>query len=189
MTRPVPPPNPPGYYLALYISQFRANLASGNARPFVIPYSVFGAFILPVLYLSIPHRQRPWLYTARWLVALVMAAWNAWVLKSGTSSENMAVSYATGLAMAWGTIWGGGLVLFGDVQGGVARVAIRKGAKNEDEKRKHVDESVEKLPDGYEHYWQPYPEDRPFLERLGWVCALYLSFRGVGRFVYPLFAS
>lgn len=34
-----------------------------------------------------------------------------------------------------------------------------------------------------EYAWQKYPEDAPFLERLGWCADLILSFRGAGKLV------
>jgi len=51
-----------------YRAAFKARVAAGEARPYVFPYNMFASHILPILYMSIPHTKRPWLYRARWLV-------------------------------------------------------------------------------------------------------------------------
>ncbi|KAK3943608.1 hypothetical protein QBC46DRAFT_376579 [Diplogelasinospora grovesii] len=225
-------------WLETYRAQFRTTLANGEIKPFVIPYTLFGAFFLPVLYLSIPHRNRPWLYRLRWVVAAAMVWFNVRTMQT-TSSTSMAVAYATGLMAAWGTIWGLTVVVFmEDVQVRAARVdrrprqhsngGIRDGSANghaqdgngngmvrngngtghvgngngnghirvttekgerldkeaetetKGKRRVWVDESVAAVINDHEYYWQPFPETGSFMERLGWVCDLYTSFRGTG---------
>ena len=181
------------YYLAQYRAQFGAALAAGAARPFVLPWSVAGSFVLPVLYLSVPHRHRPWLRRLRGPVVLAVALLNLDVIANGTSSANIAVSYAAGLAAGWGTIWTATLVLFMRVQTDVKRVAWRpkkpkrKGDVIDDDVSAAVDESVARVADDWEQYWQAFPEDGGFGERLEWVWDLYLSFRGAGMFLPPFF--
>ncbi|KAK0657661.1 pyridoxal phosphate-dependent transferase [Cercophora newfieldiana] len=179
----------PTHYLHHHRSQFRAALAAGTATPFVLPRSVAGSFVIPVLYLCIPHRKRPWLYRLRWAVVGLMVLLNWEVVRSGTGSENYAVGYAIGLTVAWGTIWGTALVAFMRVQWDVCRVQLRPRAKVEGEteeerkrRRKNApDESVAAMVDDWEYYWEPFPEDGTLMERLGWVVSLYLSFRGAGH--------
>jgi hypothetical protein len=91
-------------------------------------------------------------------------------------------------------IWGTALVGMMDVQLDVARVQLRrrrtrKGEERELRRREAVDESVRGVVDEFEYYWEAYPEDGSFMERLGWVVSLYLSFRGVGRFFEKPFWS
>lgn len=87
----------PSWLLHLHRAEFSAALASGTTKPFVVPWSVSGAFFLPVLYLCVPHRKRLWLYQLRWVVAGLMALLNCDVLISGTRSGNHAIGYAIGL--------------------------------------------------------------------------------------------
>ncbi|KAH8884464.1 hypothetical protein GQ53DRAFT_390910 [Thozetella sp. PMI_491] len=207
MALPDPILNPGAYQRHLYTSTFRASVAAGEARPLVIPYSLAGVFILPVLYLCIPHKRRPWLHHMRYAILAAMVFLNAHLLLR-TSSTNMAGAYATGLAAAWGIVWGSTLLLFMRPQFDAARVARRR------KKRKHSDEySSETIRRGqenghmpayrpgekssgggqvapdesvaaalieYEYYWQSYPENGSFLERLDWSMDLATAFRGSG---------
>ena len=180
----------PSHYRRLYRAQFADSLARGSAQPFVLPYAFVGATVLPVLYLSISHRKRPWLALLRFPVALTVLLFNTNLLLRGTSSASFAVAYAAGLVAAWGSIWGVGLLLFADVQTRVARVRLRRRVNRvgeiEDNKKGAVivDESeAAVLKSGeWEHYWQGYPEEGTFWERLGWVWDLNMSPRGVGEF-------
>ncbi|KAK1752449.1 membrane bound O-acyl transferase family-domain-containing protein [Echria macrotheca] len=188
--------NLPARYLGLYRAEFYSEVLSlGTARYFVIPYTLFGC-LLPVLYLSVPHRDRLWLRSARFVVALGVVLLNWEIIRSGTSSASIAVSYATGLVAAWGTVWGVGLVLCVDVQRGVARVRVRErrgggwageggadrltGGEEEEKKQAAVADEGELPPREYEHYWETYPEDGGFFKRLAWVWDLFSSFRGIG---------
>jgi len=83
---------------------FKAAVTAGEARPFLVPWSLIPTLVLPALYLSIPHTRRPWLYQARYLVAAAVVGLNLEMLWS-TSSTNMATAYATGLCAAWGISW------------------------------------------------------------------------------------
>lgn len=193
LTKLFPPTDLPAYYRDLYRSQYYADLAKGTVRPLTLPYSLIGC-LLPVLYLAFPHRRRPWLYRSRFLVVLAMILFNIDVVFwRRTSSANFASSYATGLTCAWGTIWGTTLLLVMDVQGTVARIALRRRTDPDHDASKEVaniaDESIRyAIKQGWEYYWQPYPEDAPFTTRLAWVWSLYTSFRGAGKsspaFVY-----
>ncbi|KAK3337027.1 membrane bound O-acyl transferase family-domain-containing protein [Cercophora scortea] len=194
-------PNIPAFYLAHYRSQFATRVAAGEARPLVIPFSLLGPLILPVLYLAIPHTKRPWLYRARLVVAAAMLALNAWTAAT-TSSANMAVAYAVGLMAVFGSFWGLAVVVFMRVQFESARVEMRLRKENvvEVEEPAEVgsggggggyvyavidgqpvpDESVAATIGEHEYYWQTYPETGSFMQRLGWVWDLYTSFRGTG---------
>lgn len=49
--------------------------------------------------------------------------------------------------------------------------------------QKVPDESIAAaLEDGYEYYWQPYPEHAPLLTRLEWAFDLVTAFRGSGKY-------
>lgn len=119
-----------------YRAYFSSALAADHLRPLVIPYSVLGAFIIPVLYLAIPHTRRPWLYKARYLVMLGIVAFNmAETFGYGagrrrSSSANFAVGYAVGLMQAWGVLWSATLLLWMRPQFDAERVAKRRRDKS-----------------------------------------------------------
>ncbi|KAL2018710.1 hypothetical protein VTK56DRAFT_484 [Thermocarpiscus australiensis] len=178
-------------YKQHYRAAFDAALAAGKVKPLVIPWSFTGSFFLPLVYLSIPHRNRPWLYRMRWLVAAAAVYLNARLMQT-TSSDNEAVAFATGLVAVWGTIWSLRLLIFTRPQWEAARVERRprrRRQKNEngptEEKIMMMmlaapDESVAAaLPDN-EYVWQRFPADAPFLARLAWTADLLTSFRGAG---------
>ena len=83
---------------------FRLAVSTGNIRPFLYPWDLLPTFLLPALYLSIPHTRRPWLYRARFLVAAVIVALNLDILRN-TSSIGSATSYASGLCASLGIAW------------------------------------------------------------------------------------
>ncbi|KAM7209082.1 hypothetical protein V8F20_000691 [Naviculisporaceae sp. PSN 640] len=187
--------NLPALVLAHHRATFHANVANGTARYFVFPYSLLGSTIVPIIYLTIPHKNRPWLYQARWAVAAVMVALSVDLMTNGTSSANVVVSYSTGLVACWGLIWGLTILLVLDPQFEAARVMKRRRRKNLEKvgggrngagnnecqgKEVAIDESVALLQDEYEHYWQYYPSEGTFMERLGWVLDLTVALRGVG---------
>ncbi|PSR90443.1 hypothetical protein BD289DRAFT_505143 [Coniella lustricola] len=110
-----------------YRAYFTSAHAAGDLRPLVVPYSLLGAFIIPVLYLAIPHTRRPWLYAARYPVMLAIVTFNmAETFGSGSSSANFAVGYAVGLMQAWGVLWSATLLVWMRPQFEGERVAKRK---------------------------------------------------------------
>ncbi|KAL1844276.1 hypothetical protein VTJ49DRAFT_2333 [Mycothermus thermophilus] len=174
--------------------------ARGDVRPLVIPWSFVGSFFLPLLYLSFPHTNRPWLYRLRWAVAATIVYFHVRMLQTTTASDE-AVAYTTGLAAVWGTIWSLRLLVFTRPQWDAARIVCRlrrrekegrrvNGVKKQEEKTQEdgiladmtvPDESVAAaLAQGYEYVWQSYPADAPFFTRLGWSADLLTSFRGAG---------
>lgn len=219
----------------VYRAHFAHELGLGTVKPLVIPYGVLVTFGLPILYFAIPHRNRPWLFRARYLLMLGILLYN--VRESFvTTSPNFAVGYAVGLMQAWGIIWNLTLLVFmrpqfdaerverrrarprGNAQVGVngstnghARVSdakengrpVQNGdvhavtrvngsskgpAQNSNARETEVgkavdvpDEDIAKsLAQGYEYYWQSYPENASFLARLDWSFDLVTSFRGTG---------
>ncbi|AEO53531.1 hypothetical protein MYCTH_2294996 [Thermothelomyces thermophilus ATCC 42464] len=175
------------YYQKQYRAAFRAALEAGEVRPLVIPWSFVGSFFLPLLYLSIPHVNRPWLYHMRWLVAAAVIYLNVRLLQT-TSAINEAVAYATGLLAAWGTINALRLLIFTRPQWDAARVERRPrrpgvGLKEGMEKQTAMvspDESVGTSLAHSEYFWQPFPATGSLLARLGWTADLITAFRGAG---------
>jgi hypothetical protein len=184
------------YHQQEYREAFRAALATGRVQPFLFPWSFIGSFFLPLLYLSIPHTQQPWLYRMRWAVAAAVVYLNVRLVQT-TSADNEAMAYATGLMGAWGIIWSLRMLIFTRPQWDTARVERRprtqkaNGFKREAEKEGPStmvppDESVAVSLRHNEYFWQHFPSTAPFLTRLGWTADLLTSFRGAGwNFAIP----
>ncbi|KAF2969505.1 hypothetical protein GQX73_g4070 [Xylaria multiplex] len=119
-------------YRELYRAKFRADVRDGAATPFVVPLHLLAYWIVPTLYLTIPHRNRPWLYHARWLVLGFVCAFN-WYLVRHVRSISFASSYGVGLLGAWTTIWTFTLLIWTRPQWDARRVERR-------EIMRHVDE-------------------------------------------------
>ncbi|KAH8905115.1 hypothetical protein BR93DRAFT_999159 [Coniochaeta sp. PMI_546] len=114
-----------GLYHREYLkAQFKADLAAGRARPLVVPLDLLGTFLIPLIYLCIPHARRPWLYRMRFAVMALMT-WLNLNMMARASSTNMAAAYATGLAAAWGTLWGMTLLIWTRPQFEAERVERR----------------------------------------------------------------
>lgn len=119
------------YVRDLYRLRFKHELAAGALKPMVIPYTILGTFILPVLYFSIPHVRRPWLHRARYPLMLAILVFNISEALT-TSSANFGVAYGVGLMHAWGILWTATLLVWMDPQVEAERI----------EKRKRVGEST-----------------------------------------------
>lgn len=113
------------YIRDLYRLHFAHELAAGTVHPLIIPYSVLGAFILPILYFTIPHVNRPWLFRARYLLMAFIVWFNFREVRT-SSSVNFAVGYAVGLAQAWGVLWSAALLVWMSPQFEAERVEKRK---------------------------------------------------------------
>lgn len=96
-------PPPPTKVLGAYQSIFYSRVASGEVKPLVLPHLLYG--IIPVtIYLCIDHRDRPWLYKARWVV-LAGVLWWQFKMLTETGSRSPANGFAAGLVAAWGMVW------------------------------------------------------------------------------------
>lgn len=197
------------YIRDIYRLHFTYEVAAGSLKPLIIPYSLLGTFIIPIVYFSIPHVNRPWLYRARFLVMLFILAFNTHETLS-SSSANFAVGYGVGLVQAWGILWNATLLIWMSPQFEAERVEKRKRAavaagsgtamnghttQNESTVKDNYiksngfveaynapDEDVMRsLKEGYEYYWQAYPADAPLSIRLDWSMDLVFSFRGTGK--------
>lgn len=122
---------------------FREALAQGQVRPLLLPWCLVPSFVLPALYLALPHvggsggsgggsrsdnssLRRNLLRAARLPLAAAIVALNVNMLWSPwwppVSSLNMASAYATGLIVAWGTQWALTVLVWTDPQRDAERV-------------------------------------------------------------------
>lgn len=188
---------------AAYRAAFTQAVAAGRARPMVMPYSLLGAFILPTIWLAIPHTRRPWLYRSRWLVMLFIVVFNLRLVRD-TSSTNMAGSYGAGLVLAWGIVSNANLLLWKRPQFDSARVirrpwsqakaangtatqgrangvVVENGIAHRRPGKVGQTAAEEHVDDDSEFVWETFPEDAPFSHRLNWALDLVFSLRGAGK--------
>ncbi|KAI0432942.1 hypothetical protein F5Y09DRAFT_113743 [Xylaria sp. FL1042] len=112
-------------YRELYRAKVRADIQAGTTTPLIVPLHLLTYWIIPTLYLAIPHRNKPWLYHARWLVIGFDCAFN-WYMVRNVKSLNFAASYGVGLVAAWATIWNFYLLVWTRPQWDARRVERQK---------------------------------------------------------------
>ncbi|KAI0409744.1 hypothetical protein F4802DRAFT_604398 [Xylaria palmicola] len=123
--QPLPLPDLASTYQELYRARILADAQAGITTPFVVPFHLLAYWIVPTLYLALPHRGRPWLYRARWLVLAFVCVFN-WHMVRHVTSPNFAVSYGVGLVAAWTTIWSFTLLVWTRPQWDAKRVERRR---------------------------------------------------------------
>ncbi|KAJ3578907.1 hypothetical protein NPX13_g1663 [Xylaria arbuscula] len=111
-------------YRQFHRDQFRADVQAGITTPLVVPLHLFAYWVVPTLYLAIPHKNRPWLYRARWLVLAFVCAFH-YDMTRHVKSLNFAASYGVGVIAAWGTIWNFYLLVWTKPQWDARRVERR----------------------------------------------------------------
>lgn len=104
-----------------YGDTFRLAVANGTAKPLLLPWCLLGPFIVPALWLAVPHKRRMWFYHTRWL-AMAFIVWSNIYHLRYASSTNMACAYAAGLAATWGTVLSLNLLIWTRPQFDAARV-------------------------------------------------------------------
>ncbi|KAH7035084.1 uncharacterized protein B0I36DRAFT_317579 [Microdochium trichocladiopsis] len=102
-----------------------------TSRPFLIPLYLCGVYIIPAIYLAIPHRseQSKWIYVARWPL-LAGLTWFHVQMILHVSSPNFASAYAAGLLGAWGVIWNLTVLVWTRPQWDGKRVEVRRRMNN-----------------------------------------------------------
>lgn len=107
-------------YRAIFVKQ----VAEGRLRPFVIPYSVIVALLVPALWLAIPQSRHGWMRQATWPVAALVVGFNLEVIRS-TSSTNMAIAYISGIVSFWSILSTMNVLVWTKPQLNAARVVKR----------------------------------------------------------------
>ena len=166
----------PNEALDIYTTSFKALKSAGDIRPVVFPYVLYGYFLVG-FYLLIPHRDRPWVYRARWLVLASTCWWNLSMLQQ-VQSKDMTVSFLIGLLNVYGCLWAWKLLIVEKPQWEGRRVQPREGWT---EQKKISEGAGNGHADGQkltEYYWQSYP--KTFRERWDWVYDLCVNYRYPG---------
>lgn len=125
MTQQVPLLDLASTYREFYRTRFRAEVQAGTTTPLIVPLHLFAYWVVPTLYLAIPHKNRPWLYRARWLVLAFVCAFHYDMIRH-VKSLNFAASYGVGVIAAWGTIWNFYLLVWTKPQWDARRVERRR---------------------------------------------------------------
>ena len=122
---------------AEYRALFQQLVAEGVRRPLVLTDCVVGAFIVPTLWLALPHSPsnscHRWTRPATWLLVAFVVAFDLEVLWNA-SSTNMAFAYAADLASFWGILSTLNLLVWTSPQVDAARVVRRNEVRTSDEK-------------------------------------------------------
>ncbi|KAH9872885.1 hypothetical protein J1614_005279 [Plenodomus biglobosus] len=190
--------------LELYYAQYDKQIASGEFQPFLYPWGTFGALVA-IIYLLIPHQNRPWLRNCRYLVFAWVTGFAVYTILY-TRAKLIAASFGIGLISAWSVAWVGAILVCNDAQTDFMRIERMEGAfgapKAMSKEKDFTSNTESDHPRILKHEngdtnnlisagtagpsnrhgqfaWQPYPIS-PFIERVDWVLDLFCNFRGAG---------
>jgi hypothetical protein len=173
-----------------YYAEYDRNIASGKYRPFLYPWGTLGALVV-IVYLLIPHQNRPWLKNCRFLAFAWIVAFAIYSTLY-TRAKGMAPAFGVGLISAWSVVWVSAILICNDAQTDFQRIERLEGAfkssKPETPQEKDSQDAVPNdMTKGHSgptarhgsFAWQAYPLT-PFIERLDWVLDIFCNFRGAG---------
>jgi Membrane bound O-acyl transferase family len=89
--------------MRIYQAALDVRVKAGEIRPLLLPHDGYGLFAL-LIYLCIPHVNRPWLYAARWPLLAFIVVFDLNLIR-GTSSMYVGAGFGVGLIAAWGIVW------------------------------------------------------------------------------------
>ncbi|KAH8815468.1 hypothetical protein F5884DRAFT_179918 [Xylogone sp. PMI_703] len=107
--------------------------ASNQLIPFILPYHLFPCLLLSI-YLCIPHKNRPYLYAARWGLLLFTILFNTHTILRVTSI-NPGFGFISGLICVWQVFWSFKWLILNRPQWDAKRVERRKRRDGEDGSR------------------------------------------------------
>ncbi|KAE8842050.1 hypothetical protein P3342_002652 [Pyrenophora teres f. teres] len=184
-----------------YHKHYDHAIASGEDQPFLYPWGLLGPLGV-IIYLLIPHENRPWLKKCRYLAFAWVTSFAIYTT-AYTRARELVSALVLGLLCAWSVLWFGAILVCNDAQTDFMRIERTTGVFGSDGRRRKdrsevngntepkekdaQEDATHDVINGYagprdrhgEFAWQPYPLT-PFIERLDWVLDLLCSFRGVG---------
>lgn len=184
-----------------YHEQYEKDIQAGKYQPVLYPWDTLGALIV-VIYMLIPHRNRPWLRKARFIVFAVNLVHTIYLIRH-VRAKGVASTLGIGLFASWSTIYILAVIVCNDPQRDFMRIertegvfgsaktppanGTQNGTKDSNSHEhngtpRNLSEPKESLGPTQRHgafAWQPYPST-PFIERLDWVLDLFANFRGAG---------
>ncbi|KAF1915726.1 membrane bound O-acyl transferase family-domain-containing protein [Ampelomyces quisqualis] len=179
-----------------YYAQYDKQIASGEYQPFLYPWGTLGAAVV-IVYLLIPHQNRPWLKKCRFLAFAWITGFATYTM-TYTRAKGMAPAFGIGLMSSWSVAWCSAILVCNDCQTDFQRIERLEGvfgrsrqqSLQDPDKRdsatdkKEVQNEMIKGTSGPSRRhgtfaWQPYPLT-PFIERVDWVLDIFCNFRGAG---------
>ncbi|KAF2012495.1 hypothetical protein BU24DRAFT_331295, partial [Aaosphaeria arxii CBS 175.79] len=100
-------------------------IQAGQIQPFLYPWGTLGAAVV-IVYLLIPHQNRPWLKKARFLVFAFNAGFSIYCILY-TRARIMAGALGLGLISAWSICWTFALLVVNDAQTDFQRIERTEG--------------------------------------------------------------
>jgi hypothetical protein len=184
-----------------YHAQYDKAIVSGKYQPFLYPWGTLGALVV-IIYLLVPHQNRPWLKRCRYLAFAWISAFAVYSILY-TRTKGVAPGLGIGLISVWSVAWVGTIMLCNDAQTDFMRIerlegvfgsgekqtkekAEMNGSTESKEKEVHKEAKDDVVTSNAgprdrhgQFAWQPYPL-APFIERLDWVLDIFCNFRGTG---------
>jgi len=122
-----PDPWPRSHYdlIEYYYARYDKQIASGEYQPFLYPWGTLGAVVV-IIYLLIPHQNRPWLKKCRFLVFAWMLGFALYTLMY-TRAKGMASSFGIGVISAWSVAWVSAILVCNDAQTDFQRIERLEG--------------------------------------------------------------
>lgn len=185
-----------------YHEQYRKDVQTGKYQPVLYPWDTL-PFLMIVIYVLIPHHNRPWLRKARFPLFAVQVASTAYLIKN-IRAKGVATTLGIGLIAAWETMFFLAVIVCNDPQRDFMRIERTEGGSGSDKASstksqngiatrtiesqetngtpKDTPETKDTLGPTQRHgefAWQAYPLT-PFVERLDWTLDLFNNFRGAG---------
>ena len=103
-----------------YHAQYDKAVASGEYQPFLYPWGTIGALVV-IIYLLVPHQNRPWLKRSRYLAFAWMTGF-ATYSNLYTRTRAVAPALGIGLINAWSVAWVGAIIVCNDAQRDFMRI-------------------------------------------------------------------
>jgi hypothetical protein len=208
MAQPVIDPALPADQTAVQVQAYWRSVvgesfAQARMKPLVVPYCFVACYLVPMLWLAIPHANRPWLYRARWPIMAAIVAFDVDLIRS-RSSMTTAFAYAVGLLAAWGVVASATLLVWTRPQLEAARIVRRRRTHGRGSKApsphtagepassalgvqnaaSSVNIAKSSTPssddDEYEYIWESFPAHASLGARLSWAFDLTVNFRCAG---------
>jgi hypothetical protein len=113
--------------MRIYQAVYDTRVAAGEIRPVILPHDGYGLFAL-LIYLCIPHTNRPWLYAARWPLIAFIVLFDLNLIR-GTSTMYAGTGFGVGLIASWGILWSATWLIWNSPQFDAKRVQRKENTR------------------------------------------------------------
>lgn len=166
-------------------TKYQNDVNQGVYRPYTYPFGTFGAFLI-IIYLLIPHRDRPVLKTLRFVVWAINLVFSLYIILNFRASK-APIDYGIGLITWWFVLWTTAVMIAHDGQGEFARIERVEGATRQLSAVKRKDSSTGRHENGVVSQtkndtahvaWKQYPTGSAW-ENIDWIVDMLSNFRGM----------